>query len=163
MHESLVVCLRKDDPLAGQLSLSPRELNGRRGIFSDPRHHLQAHVRLLEMLDEQGIKPRMFKPTFNMDHVQWMVREGLCVALIREGEPLHEELTTRSIQGVLWTVHSAIVYQPEYHLRALPLLIHELSNRLSMPRQVPGKKVPVMQRKSRQETLFEKNAEERIG
>jgi hypothetical protein len=61
MHESLVVRIRKDDPLSRQLLLSPRELNGRLGNFSDPRHHLQAHLRLFE-LDEQGIKPRMFKP-----------------------------------------------------------------------------------------------------
>jgi DNA-binding transcriptional LysR family regulator len=50
MHESLVVCIRKDDPLAGQRLLSPRDLDGRLGIFSDPRHHPRAHERLLEML-----------------------------------------------------------------------------------------------------------------
>jgi DNA-binding transcriptional LysR family regulator len=163
MHESLVVCIRKDDPLADQLLLSPGDLNGRLGIFSDPRHHPPAHVRLLEMLAEQGIKPRMFKPTFNAQHVQWMVREDLCVALIREGEPVHEELTTRSIQGVLWTVDSAIVYQPEDQQRTLPLLIHELGKRLSVPGQILNKRPSVMQKKSRQETLFSNDAEERIG
>jgi DNA-binding transcriptional LysR family regulator len=162
MHESLVVCIRKDDPLSRQLLLSPRELNGRLGNFSDPRHHLQAHLRLFE-LDEQGIKPRMFKPTFNTEHVQWMVREGLCVALIREREHLHEELTTRPIRGVSWTVDSAIVYQPESEQRTIPLLVHELQRRLSTPGRMLSKKSPVAQKNGRQERLFGDNAEERIG
>jgi DNA-binding transcriptional LysR family regulator len=88
MHESLVVCIRKDDPLAGQLALSTEDINGRLGVFSDPRHHPRAHERLLEMLAEHAIKTRISNPTFNAEHVQWMVREGLCVALIREHEPL---------------------------------------------------------------------------
>ena len=159
MCESLVVCIRKDDPLADQLLLSPRDLDGRLGVFSDPRHHPRAHVRLLELLAEQNIKPRMFKPTFNAEHVQWMVREGLCVALIREREPLHEELTSRSIQGVNWTVDSAIVYQSEHQQRTLPLLVHELSKRLSVPR----KKSPGMQKKSGQDTLYGNDAEEPTG
>ena len=163
MHESLVVCIRKDDPLADRLLLTSRDLNGRLGIFSDPRHHPRAHMRLLEMLAEVGIKSRMFKPTFNKEHVQWMVREKLCVALIREHEPLHEELTTRSIQGVHWTVDSAIVYQPEHQQRTLPLLIHELSKRLSVPFPIPGKKSPVMQKNTRQDTLFGNDAKERTG
>jgi hypothetical protein len=62
-----------------------------------------------------------------------MVREHLCVALIREHEPLHEELTTRPIRGVSWTVDSAIVDQVEGHQKTLPLLIHELQRRLSEP------------------------------
>ena len=162
MHESLVVCVRKDDPLAGQLLLSPRDLDGRLGIFSDPIHHPRAHERLLEMLAEEGIKPRMFKPTFNADHVQWMVREHLCVALIRQSEPLHEELTTRAIHGVAWTVDSAIVYQREHQQRTLPLLIHELSKRLSAPGQTVSKKPSIMQKKISPNTLFD-DAEERTG
>ena len=36
VHESLVVCIRKDDPLADQVALGTGDLNGRLGIFSDP-------------------------------------------------------------------------------------------------------------------------------
>ena len=151
MHESLVVCIRKDDPLAGQVALSTRDLNGRLGIFSDPRHHPRAHGRLLEMLAEHGIQARISNPTFNAEHVQWMVREHLCLALIREHEPLHEELTTRPIRGVNWTVDSAIVYQAEGHQKTLPLLIHELQKRLSIAAssmcQGRSKRKPLWRRK----------------
>jgi DNA-binding transcriptional LysR family regulator len=163
LHESLVVCLRRDDPLASQVALSTSDLNGRLGIFSDPRHHPRAHGRLLEMLAEHGIKTRISNPTFNAEHVQWMVREHLCVALIREREPLHEELTTRPIRGVSWTVDSAIVYQVEGRQRTLPLLIHELQKRLSMPGTTLSKKLSVMQKEGHQNTLFGSDAEERTG
>jgi DNA-binding transcriptional LysR family regulator len=99
MHEPLVVCIRKDDPLAQQDQLPAEALNGRLAIFSDPRHHPRAHERLLEMLEAQGIKPRSSNPTFNAEHVQWMVRERLCIALIRHGEMLHDDLTTRPHSG----------------------------------------------------------------
>jgi DNA-binding transcriptional LysR family regulator len=129
MHEKLVVCLRKDDPLAKHETLAPEQLSGQLGIFSDPRHHPRAHARLLEILEEQGIVPRISNPTFNGGHVQWMVKERLCFALIREHESLDEELTTRPIRNVNWTVDSAIVYRPEQRQMALPLLLQELERR----------------------------------
>jgi hypothetical protein len=92
-----------------------------------------------------------------------MVREHLCVALIREHEPLHEELTIRPIRGVSWTVDSAIVYQAEGHQKTLPLLIHELQKRLSVPGTTLSKKLSVMQKESHQNTLFGTDAEERAG
>ena len=129
MHEKLVVCIRKDDPLAQHESLAPELLTGQLGIFSDPRHHPRAHARLLEMLEEQGIVPRVSNPTFNGGHVQWMVKERICFALIREHESLDEELTTRPVRNVNWTVDSAIVYRPELRQMALPLLLKELERR----------------------------------
>ncbi|HEV2133973.1 MAG TPA: LysR substrate-binding domain-containing protein [Terracidiphilus sp.] len=129
MHEKMVVCIRKDDTLAQQESLAPELLTGQLGIFSDPRHHPRAHARLLEMLQEQGIAPRISNPTFNAEHVQWMVKERICLALIREHEQLDEALTTRPIRNVNWTVDSAIVYRPGASQMALPLLLRELERR----------------------------------
>ncbi len=142
MHEQLVVCLRSDDPLASQEEIPPELLNGKLAIFSDPRHHPLAHAKLLEMLAEQGIQPRVSNPTFNAEHVQWMVREGLCVALIRHGEPVHEDLTTRPIRGVSWTIDSAIVYRPEHDQMALPLLLRDLNRRFCVASMKTPKKPP---------------------
>ncbi|HEY1759341.1 MAG TPA: LysR family transcriptional regulator [Bryobacteraceae bacterium] len=129
MHEKLVVCLRKDDPLAENETLAPEQLSGQLGIFSDPRHHPRAHARLLEMLAEQGITPRVSNPTFNAEHVQWMVKQHICLALIRERDPVDGELTTRPIRNVNWTVDSALIYKPEQRQMALPLLLRELERR----------------------------------
>jgi DNA-binding transcriptional LysR family regulator len=138
MHEQLVVCLRKDDPLAGHETLAPDQLSGQLGIFSDPRHHPRAHARLLEMLNEQGITPRVSNPTFNAEHVQWMVKHHICLALIREREPLDDDLTTRPIRNVNWTVDSALVYKPEQRQMALPLLLRELERRFPVATMQPS-------------------------
>jgi len=142
MHERLVVCIRSDDPLAQKHSLSASDLTGRLGIFSDPRHHPQAHKRLLEMLNEKGIEPRESNPTFNGEHVQWMVREGVCFALIRERQPLHTDLTTRPIEGVQWTIDSAIVYHPEHSQKVLSVLLSELEKRFAISPTPARKKEP---------------------
>jgi len=165
MHEPLVVCMRADDPLSEQETIKPEDLNGRLGIFSDPRHHPQAHARLLEMLAEQGINPRISNPTFNAEHVQWMVREKLCIALVRQREAIAADLTTRPIQGVNWTIDSAIVYQPEHKQVALPLLVRELDKRFSMAGAIPLKKAPRRETQSHmeQESLFPPEAKHKAS
>lgn len=142
MHEPLVVCIRKDDPLAQESELRTESLDGRLATFSDPRHHPRAHARLLEMLEDHGIKPKISNPTFNSNHVQWMVREKLCIALIRKSEPLHEDLTTRPIQGVNWTIDSAIAYREEHDQQALPLLLRDLEKRFSVGEPSARKRPP---------------------
>jgi DNA-binding transcriptional LysR family regulator len=142
MQKRLVVCIRKDDALAAQKSLPPQALDGRLAIFSDPRHHPLAHARLLEMLQEQGIHPKFEKPTFNREQVQWMVRQRFGVALIRQDEPLHDDLTTRSIEGVNWTIDSALVYRRDHNQLALPLLLRDLETRFSDSEIVTERKPP---------------------
>jgi DNA-binding transcriptional LysR family regulator len=155
MHEPLVVCIRKDDLLAQLDELPAESLNGRLAIFSDPRHHPWAHTRLLEMLEGQGIKPKISNPTFNTEHVQWMVREHLCIALIRQSEPLHKELTTKPIRGVNWTIDSAIAYRQEHNQQALPLLLRNLEKRFSIAEPAPQKKPPrSVKEKQEQQHLF---------
>lgn len=148
MHEPLAVCMRKGDPLAQYEEIPPELLNERLAIFSDPRHHPLAHARLLELLAEQGIQPRISSPTFNGEHIQWMVREGLCLALIPKHEQLHEDLVCKPIKGVEWTIDSAIVYRAEHKQTALPVLVRDLERRFSIAIQ---KKPPQTTRTDRQQ------------
>jgi hypothetical protein len=71
-----------------------------------------------------------------------MVRERLCIALIRQSEALHEDLTTRPIEGVNWTIDSAIAYRKEHDQEALPLLLRDLEKRFSVAEPSPPKKPP---------------------
>ncbi len=110
------------------------------GIFSDPRHHPRAHERLLEMLDEQGIEPKVINPTFNSEHVLWMVRESICLALIAASQSLQDDLTTRPIQGVTWTIDSALIYRAEHKQLALPLLLRDLEKKFPVGSPASQKK-----------------------
>lgn len=142
MHEKMVVMLCKDDPLAEKAELSPADLTGRLAIFSDPRHHLSAHTKLLAMLQEHGIEPKLLNPTFNFEHIQWLVRQHQCFALIREHEVIGPSLTTRPIEGVAWTIDSAIVYRDSEKHGVLSLLLKDLLRRFPTATSKAKKKAP---------------------
>jgi DNA-binding transcriptional LysR family regulator len=142
ISEPMVVCLRKDDPLAAFDELPPKSLDGKLCIFSNPQRHPLAHARLLEMLQREGITPRLGNPNLGTGHIHWMVKERQCLALIRQGESLGEDLTTRPIQGVRWTIDFALVYRPEQEQMTLPLLFRELERRVTKLIPVPDKKSP---------------------
>jgi DNA-binding transcriptional LysR family regulator len=143
MHQPLVVCIPEDDPLARLSEIPPAALTEKLSIFGDPRQHPRAHARLLEMLNEQGIVLRLTNPTFNADHVQWMVKEKICYALIREHEALRDGLTTRPIQGASFTVDSALAYMSDSGQLALPLLLHDLEKRFPLGDMRPLRKSSV--------------------
>lgn len=142
MHERMVVLLCKDDALAAKDELSAEALDHRLAIFSDPRHHPSAHARLLEMLEQESIHPKVMAPNFNLEHIQYLVSEHMCMALIRENEVLRDSLTTRPIKGVSWTIDSAIVYRPNDKRGALSLLLRDLTRRFPVADAKPRKKPP---------------------
>jgi len=127
--ERLVVCMRNDDPLAANNAVPPIALNNKICDFVYQKHHPVAYERLLQMFAEIGVTPHPCKPTMNIDHIQWMVKEGSCYSLIRAGRPLASGLTTRPIEDVEWTVDTAIVCNTGHRNPALSLLIDELLKR----------------------------------
>jgi DNA-binding transcriptional LysR family regulator len=127
-RERLVVCMRDDDPLAAYETVPPEALNEKISIFTYQRHHPAAYIRLVEMFKEVGITPRPCKPTMNLDHVQWMVKEGVCYSLLRAGRPLENGLVTRPVAGVDWTIDSAFVTRIGSQHPALPLFAQERRN-----------------------------------
>jgi DNA-binding transcriptional LysR family regulator len=143
MHQRVVVCIPEDDPVAQLSEIPPAALNEKLSIFCDPRQHPRAYANLLEILKAQGIILRLTNPTFNAEHIQWMVKEKICYALIREHEPLRNGLTTRPIQGVSFTVDTAIAYKAEREQLALPRLLRDLEKRFPLANVRPQRKPPV--------------------
>lgn len=144
--ERLVVCMRSNDPLADYNEVPATELNGKISIFAYQRHHPVAYNRLLEMFHEVGITPRPCNPTMNLDHVQWMVREGHCYSLIRIGRSLASGLVTRPIAGVNWTIDTAFISKANDENPALNLFVEELENRFWRRLETPEKKASVSAR-----------------
>ena len=125
--ERLVVCMRSDDPLAEREAIPPDALDGKISIFTYQRHHPTAYVRIAEMFKELGVALRPSKPTLNIDHIQWMVKEGVCYSLIRASRPLINGLVTRPIAGVDWTIDTAFVTKAEHENPALSWFVEELA------------------------------------
>ena len=99
--------------------------------------------RLVEMFEELGVRLRPAKPTLNIDHIQWMVREGVCYSLIRASRPLINGLVTRRIAGVDWTIDSALISKTGKQHPALPLLIRELTKQFPAELEILPKKLPM--------------------
>jgi hypothetical protein len=66
--------------------------------------------------------------------MQMLVKEGHGFALIREGTILDDELTTRPIAGVDWTVDTAVIYHKVRHPKTVPILVRKFG------RQFPSKR-----------------------
>lgn len=128
-RERLVVCMRNDDPLAAYEAVPASALHEKICVFTYQKHHPVAYERLIEMFSELGVNTRPCKPTMNIDHVQWMVKEGGCYSLIRAGRHLAPGLISRPIAEVEWTIDTAIVCRIDHRNPALSLLIEELTKK----------------------------------
>jgi hypothetical protein len=76
----------------------------------------------------------------NIEHVQWMVKEGHCYSLIRAGRSLLDGLVAKPIAGIDWTVDTALVIRANTENPALSLFIEELVDPLRHVSEVPPKK-----------------------
>ncbi len=61
--------------------------------------------------------------------MQTLVKEGYGLALIREGTLLDQELTTRPIANVDWTVDTAVIYHKQRRPKTVPILLRKLKKR----------------------------------
>jgi len=139
-RERLVVCMRADDPLAESEFVPPNALDQKISIFTYQRDHPAAYSRLIEMFKRLGIALRPSKPTMNIDHIQWMVKEGICYSLLRASQPLISGLATRPIAGVDWTIDTAAVIKKGIDNPALLWFVEELKKHFRVYAETPEKK-----------------------
>jgi DNA-binding transcriptional LysR family regulator len=129
-RERIVVCLRKDHPLAAKAAIQPSDLVDNLTIFYHPQRHPDAHKRLIELLSDVGIFVEDFSRASHPSELQSLVREGHGLALIREGTVLIDGLVSRPIVGVDWTVDTAIIYRKDTYPRNLPPLVRTLKRQI---------------------------------
>ena len=125
-RDRLVVCLRKDHPLAAKAALQVSDLQGNLTVIYHPQRQPEAHLRLLELLDIAGITLEDFSCASHPSELQSLVTGGHGIALIREGTLLEEGLTTRRLVGVNWTVDTAVIYHKQRHPKTVPILVRKL-------------------------------------
>lgn len=128
--DRLVVCLRRDDPLALKASLHPLDLQGNLAVLYHPQRHPDAHQRLVRLLADAGVRIDDYSCASHPLEVQGLVRDGHGFALVREGMNVQEELTTRPISGVDWTIDTAVIYHKVRHPKTIPLVVKKLRRQL---------------------------------
>lgn len=139
-QDRLVVCLRKDHPLAERAAINTIELHDKLAVLYHPQRHPDAHARLLELVGHAGIRIADYSSASHPIEMQMLVKEGHGLALIREGTPLDEELTTRHVLGVNWTVDVGVTYHIQRHPKTIPILVRKLRKMILRPSSSPAKK-----------------------
>jgi DNA-binding transcriptional LysR family regulator len=124
-RDKLVVCCRRDSPLAAKNALLIADLKDHLRVFYSPQRHPEAHDRLIELLVTAGLEVREYSRASHPSEMQMLVREGFGVALMREGAVEDEQLTTRPVIGVDWTVDTALVYHKQRHPKTIPVLVRK--------------------------------------
>lgn len=127
-RERLLLCLRKDDPLATADAILPRQIAGKLNISFDPKQHPELFSYLDSTLSRAGIAIQTRHLCTTPQDVQWMVKRGLGYALVRESRSLDPELVARQIAGVELIAESAFVYRKSEGASHLALLVCELKN-----------------------------------
>jgi DNA-binding transcriptional LysR family regulator len=141
-QDRLVVCLRKDDPLAGKAAIDIADLQDKLAVLYHPQQHPEAHKRLLEMLRQEGVEVEEYSSASHPMEMQMLVKEGYGFALIREGTSLDDELTTRRILGVDWTVDIAVIFNRQQHPKTIPALVRKLKKKVQRTAGVSRLKKP---------------------
>jgi DNA-binding transcriptional LysR family regulator len=139
-RERLLVCMRSDDPIARYDSIPPNALDGKISVFAYQRHHPTAYARIVVMFKDIGVALRPSKPTLNIDHIQWMVKEGVCYSLMRASRPLMNGLVTRPIDGVDWTIDTAFVTKSKHENSVLSWFVEELVKHFRTSLETSAKK-----------------------
>lgn len=139
-QDRLVVCLRADHPLTQKSGLQLDDIRDNLRIFYHPDRHPAAHLRLLELLSEFGIRIGRYSRASHPLEMQALVKEGYGFALIREGMSLDSELTTLPIVGVEWTVDTALIYRSDRYPKTIPVVIRQLKRQLSKVKSPIGEK-----------------------
>ena len=132
-RERLLLCLRKDDPLASADTILPRPIAGRLNITFDPKQHPELFSYLDSTLHRAGIGIQLRHLCTTPQDVQWMVKQGLGYALVRESRSLDPELVALPIAGVELIAESAFVYRKSESASHLALLACELRNAVRIP------------------------------
>jgi DNA-binding transcriptional LysR family regulator len=135
--DKLVVCLRRDSPLAEKAALQVSDLQGNLAVLYHPQRHPSAHARLLKLLHDAGLRIEEYSSASHPSEMQMLVKEGYGLALIREGMPLDEQLTTRSVVGVDWTIVTAIAFHRVRHSKTIPILLRKLRRDLMQTAKPP--------------------------
>jgi DNA-binding transcriptional LysR family regulator len=129
-RDRLVVCLRRDDALASKPALQATDLQDNLAVLYHPQRHPDAHERLLELLADAGVRVAEYSRASHPSEMQMLVKEGHGFTLIREGTTLDDELTTRPIAGVDWTVDTAVIYHKLRHPKTVPILVRKFGKHL---------------------------------
>jgi len=128
--DRLVACLRRDNLLAQKTAISASDLRAHPTVLYRPQRDPDAHEMLLKQFTEAGVQIEECSLVSHPSEMQMLVKDGYGIALIRDGMLLDDELTTRPLSGVDWSVNTAVIYHKYRHPKTIPLLVKKIKQQL---------------------------------
>ncbi len=140
--ERLLVCLRRDDPLAREESIPKSAIEARLRVLFARDHHPLFYDELLRKLAKAKIRLRPTELVSAPADMQFLIKIGAGLGLVRESVLLDPELTRRTITGVSLQVKTALICHPAQRRPVLPLLAARLAKLCAGENNVRSMKRP---------------------
>jgi DNA-binding transcriptional LysR family regulator len=141
--EKVLICLRRDDPLARFESIPRNHIEDRLRIMFARVQHPLCYDEIMRKFAKAKIRltPRDFVASPN--EMQFLVKLGSGFGLMLESVPLDSELTLRRIAGLSIHLKTALISLPDHQRPVLPLLASRMARMCENVDEMSGKKRPV--------------------
>jgi DNA-binding transcriptional LysR family regulator len=143
-REKLLVCLRRDDPLAHGERLPKRVLADRLSILFARSHQPELYDGLMRKFSNHGIEIKPFEFYSAPAEMQYMVKSGKGWSLVQESTRLDLDLILMPIADLSLTLTTALICQSAQMRPVLPLLAYQIAKQCEvklMPRKRPNGRV----------------------
>jgi DNA-binding transcriptional LysR family regulator len=128
-RDKLLICLRKDDPLALESEIPKSAIADRLRIMFERSYHPLFHDDILKGFKKAGISLKPTETFSAPSEMQFMVKKRGCFGLVREGIPLDPELTALPMKGINLRVANALVFNAQQEKPILPMLAYRMIQR----------------------------------
>ena len=127
--DRLLLCMRRDDPLAKFQEVPRQEIAGRLRLLFHRDHHPPLHDLILRRFKRAGVELRPTETYSAPAEVQFLVRTRCSLGLVRDRAELDPELTTRPMTGIDIRVGTAFVCDKEQQRPVFPMLAYRMAQR----------------------------------
>jgi DNA-binding transcriptional LysR family regulator len=141
-HERMLVCLRRDDPLASEEILPRNAIAARLNILFARIHQPLFYDALMQKFAKAGIELNPSEFVSAPAEMQFLVKSGRGFGLVRESAKLDSELTMRSIAGLNIAVTTGFICQLAQMRPVLQVLAYRMEKQCAAALKMEGRKRP---------------------
>ena len=140
--EEMLVCLRKDDPLAAQEVLPKGVIEDRLRVLFARSYHPLLYDQFTRKFAKAGIRLRPRDFISAPGEAQFLVKSYVGLGLVRESVLLDPELTMRRIEGLSLRIKTAFICHPTQQRPVLQLLAYRLAKKCADAVEMNRRKGP---------------------
>jgi DNA-binding transcriptional LysR family regulator len=141
-QEKMLVCLRRDDPLAQGETIPQNVIASRLCILFGRIHQPLYYDALIRKFAKFHIDLRPSDFVSAPAELQYLVKLGKGFGLVQESTQLDPELTMKSISGINLTVTTAFICHAAQIRPVLPMLAYRIEKQCGIETKLDGRKRP---------------------